>query len=336
MRYGSEEMERTKSFRRNAELERLLTTLNDSLSAAEQRLLEQAQDLGKDHPIVFIVGPLRSGTTLFMQWLANTGVVAYPTNLLSRFYGAPVIGAQIQLLLTDPRYDFRNELADFDTSISFRSENGKTAGTLEPNEFWYFWRRFLPFRDLDWMPDRDLDRVVDKHMLLTELTALSRVFAKPFALKALILNYNIPFLNDIFEKALFVRLKRDYVSNVASVLDARERQLGGREHWYSFKIREYPQLKELPPLAQAAGQVVHINNAVALGIDSIDESRAMLVQYEEFCEDPRRTFQELVRKLGLSEADTSYIGPDRFDISRNADIAERKAIESALSMFSND
>jgi hypothetical protein len=336
MRYGSEEKERAKSFRRNAELERLLTTLNDSLSAAEQRLLQQAHDLGKDHPIVFVVGPLRSGTTLFMQWLANSGIVAYPTNLLSRFYGAPAIGAQIQLLLTDPRYNFRNEIADFGTSISFRSENGKTVGALEPNEFWYFWRRFLPFRDLDWMPDGELDRVVDKHMLLAELTALSRVFDKPFALKALILNYNIPFLNDIFEKALFVRLKRDYVSNVASVLDARERQLGGREHWYSFKIREYPQLKELPPLAQAAGQVVHINKAVALGIDSIDESRAMLVQYEEFCEDPRRTFRELVRKLGLSEADTSYIGPDCFDISRNADIPERKAIETALSMFSNN
>ena len=51
---------------------------------------------------VFVVGALRSGTTLFTQWLATTGLTAYPTNLLSRFYGAPLVGAKIQQLLTDP------------------------------------------------------------------------------------------------------------------------------------------------------------------------------------------------------------------------------------------
>ena len=59
MRYRKEEA-RTRSFRRNAELEQLLVSLNDSLGAAEERLLEQAHELGSDHPIVFIVGPLRS------------------------------------------------------------------------------------------------------------------------------------------------------------------------------------------------------------------------------------------------------------------------------------
>lgn len=334
MQNRSEENERSAPFKRNDELERLLATLNDSLGAAEQKLLECTQGLGKDHPIIFIMGPLRSGTTLFMQWLANSGVVAYPTNLLSRFYGAPAIGAQIQLLLTDPRYDFRNEIPDFNTSISFRSENGKTTGTLEPNEFWYFWRRFLPFRDLDWLPDEELARVVDQPMLSKELTTLSRIFDKPFALKAMILNYNIPFLNAVFEKALFVQLRRDYVSNVASVLDARERQLGGRDQWYSFKIPEYPKLKDLEPLAQAAGQVVNIDRAVTRGLRSIDQSRKMLVQYEDFCEDPRQTFRELLHKLGLDETETAYVGPERFKITRTAEIPGRQAIEDALATFS--
>ena len=96
-----------------------------------------------------------------MQWLANTGAVAYPTNILSRFFGAPVIGAQIQLLLTDPRYNFRDEIHDFNGTISFHSDIGKTRGALNPNEFWHFWRRFLPFGELDWLPDEELFRVVD-------------------------------------------------------------------------------------------------------------------------------------------------------------------------------
>ena len=144
---------RVESFRRNARLEGLLTTLNGLLACSEEAALEHFSSF-KHHPVVFVMGPHRSGTTLFMQWLANTGVVGYPTNLLSRFFGAPVIGAQIQLLLTDPRYDFRNEILEFNSAISFDSEIGKTRGALSPNEFWHFWRRFLPFRELDWLPTK--------------------------------------------------------------------------------------------------------------------------------------------------------------------------------------
>src|SRR4030095_4024262 len=110
-----------------------------------------------------------------MQWLANTGVVSYPTNILSRFFGAPVIGAQIQCLLTKPPYNFRNELLDFNSAIPFESEVGKTRGALSPNEFWYFWRRFLPFGELDWLPDEHLMEVVDRKQLVAELTGLTRV-----------------------------------------------------------------------------------------------------------------------------------------------------------------
>jgi hypothetical protein len=51
--------------------------------------------------------------------------------------------------------------------------------------------------------------VVDQEGLVAELTGLTRVFGKPFALKSMILNYNIPFLEAIFAKALFVQIKRD-------------------------------------------------------------------------------------------------------------------------------
>ena len=323
---------RMSSFSRNEGLESLLQDINETLWISEERIL------GKHHtlkfPLLLIVGPMRSGTTLFMQWLANTGLVAYPTNLLSRFYKVPVIGAKIQLMLTDPRYNFRDELADLMQVVDYQSENGKTRGVLAPNEFWYFWRRFLsdPSRDV-WTND-ELSDGMDVETMIAELAGLTDVFNKPFAIKSMLFNYNISFLNAIFEKALFVQLRRDYVSNVASVLDARERQLGGREQWYSFKIPEYPKLKDLDPLVQAAGQVVHIDRAVTQGIGSIDQSRAMLVQYEEFCEDPRHTFRELLHKLGLDETETAYVGPERFNISRNAEIPERQAIEDALATFS--
>jgi hypothetical protein len=219
-------------------------------------------------------------------------------------------------------------------AVDYCSENGKTRGVLAPNEFWYFWRRFLPDPSRDAWTNDELSDGMDVETMTAEFAGLTDVFNKPFAIKSMLFNYNIPFLNAIFEKAVFVQLRRDYVSNVASVLDARERQLGGREHWYSFKIPEYSKLKDLDPEAQAAGQVTYIDRAVSQGIASIDQSRAMLVQYEEFCENPRQTFNELLDKLGLDKTETAYVGPERFKISRTADIPERQAIEDALAKFS--
>jgi hypothetical protein len=103
---------RTENFSRNLSLESLLKEVNSDLSIAESSLIENVDKTMK-MPLIIVMGPMRSGTTLFMQWLANTGVVGYPTNLLSRFYQAPILGAKIQLLLTDQQYNFRDELEEF-------------------------------------------------------------------------------------------------------------------------------------------------------------------------------------------------------------------------------
>lgn len=323
---------RAPAFRRNTRLEEHLDYLNRLLACSEQAALADCSKEDNDYPLVFIMGPHRSGTTLFMQWLAHTGIVAYPTNLLSRFYGAPVVGAQIQLLLTDPRFNYRNEILDFNSRISYDSENGKTHGALAPNEFWYFWRRFLPFQELDWLDDDELFRVVDRKILVGELTALTQIFEKPFAMKAMILNYNIPFLDKIFKNAVFVRLLRDPVPNIASILEARKRQLGSVNEWYSFKIPEYPKLKELEPITQCAGQLHCINKALSSGMSKVAEARKLEVRYESFCDNPRATFYKLIEKLGLVK-DIEYAGPDNFTQSAHLEPNLSKKIRNALSAF---
>ena len=322
---------RTDGFKRNARLEALLTNLNLELWEAEKRLLGNQPARGFPHPLILIMGPLRSGTTLFMQWLANTGLVSCPTNLLSRFYRAPVLGAKIQLLLTDPRYNFRDELGEFMQQADYVSENGKTRGVLAPNEFWYFWRRFLPDAQRDVWTDAELKEGMDAATLLAELAGIMDVFGKPFAAKGMLFNYNIPYLDSLFDQVLFIQLARDPVANVASVLDARKRQLGSEQAWYSFRIPEYGQLKDLDPVAQAAGQVHCINRAVTAGLAGVAESRKMVVRYEEFCADPRSVFEQLAGKLGLPPS--PYAGPARFDGTRPDAIPGRAAIEAALRTF---
>ncbi len=215
---------RIEAFDRNPTLETLLAEINGRLTPANNAMTGDSGD--ERLPKIFIHGALRSGTTLFMQWLAQTGLAAYPTNLLSRFYGAPLIGARIQQLLTDPRYNFRDEILDFNSEIGFGSENGKTKGALSPNEFWYFWRRFLPFDELDYATGDTLLRHGRLDGLRDELNGLANVFERPFALKAMIMNQNIPELAAKFDQALFVHIQREPAFNIQSAIEARKRQHG--------------------------------------------------------------------------------------------------------------
>ncbi len=306
---------RAERFRRNLELEAILSEINDELWVAESAiLLEQKPQF----PLIFLVGPLRSGTTLLMQWLANMGCFAYPSNMLSRFYKAPILGAKIQLLLTDKRYNFRNEIIDFNSGVDFVSENGKTSGALSPNEFWYFWRRFLPFGELDYLPTAELKAKVDSKTFIAELAGVSAVYERPLVMKAMILNHNIDFLSNLFDNAIFIQTRRDPLANIASALDARQRQYGNVDQWYSFKLPQYPQLVSRSPHEQVAGQIYYINRDVDEGMRSVPEQRRLIVDYEGFCANPESYYHQLrfrLAELGY-EIPGTYSGPQAFEVTR--------------------
>ena len=307
---------RTKAFRRNDELEKLLKEINSLMGEIEYKAVK---DELNEYPIIFIVGAARTGSTLCMQWLAETGQIAYPTNLLSRFYEAPVLGAKIQMLLTDEKYNFRNEILDFNSEIDFKSDNGKTKGALSPNEFWYFWRRFLPFAETDIRNDGELLNYTGKGKFKRELLGLANIYKKPFALKGMICNYNIKFLNKLFPKALFIYTKREISANILSLLEARIRQNGDKSIWYSFKIPEYSELIKIDnPEKQVAGQIYCINKAIQNALKDVDESRKITIQYEEFCEKPAYFYHAIIKKLqqqGYNLQD-EYIGPEKFSVTR--------------------
>ncbi|OOE57457.1 sulfotransferase, partial [Salinivibrio sp. IB282] len=285
---------RTEKYARVSTLEMLLKELNGNLAGANEAYLKNSEERFSK---IFLMGPHRSGSTLFMQWLANTGLAAYPTNMLSRFFGAPLVGAKIQQLLTDPRYNFRNEILDFNSDIKFSSDNGKTKGALAPNEFWYFWRRFLPFNELDHLPAEELREKGNLSGFRDELNALANIFEKPFAMKAMIMNQNIPELAEQFDKALFIWIRRDPIFNIQSALEARKRQYGDINTWYSFKIKEYPELKNLDPLESVAGQIAAINRSVEQGIAELPDNQKLVVQYEDFCQRPEHYYNEIIDRL---------------------------------------
>jgi hypothetical protein len=284
--------QRERTFARNDALEELLGELNAALSAAEHTLtLPSVPSL----PIIFVVGPPRSGTTLVTQWLAASGQFAWPTNLLSRFYAAPYLGARIQQLLTDPRFNYRDELVSDCIGKPFESELGKTRGLLQPNEFWYFWRRFFP---LQWPEPLSAEHLaqIDGQGFVAGLAAIEAASGKPFAAKAMLLQYNLTLLAELLPTSIFLHVHRNLIDNGLSILRARERFWGNDRQWYSARPPGTEDLLELDPYEQVAGQIVYTHHSINHESQALPELRSLRIDYEAFCVDTGPTWSALVER----------------------------------------
>lgn len=303
--------QRTKSYRRNERLDTLLAELQHMLEPAEQTAIASFNELRA--PCLLLVGNPRSGTTIFMQCLNATGLFAVPSNLLSRFSYAPYIGAKIQRLLFDPIFSYKEELTDINQSgLSLSSELGKTKGALAPSEFFHFWRRFLPNYDPEFL-DEEQCRKIDRNGLRQSIAAIEAVFERPFAAKAIILQYNLQELANAVRKVVFVHMKRHPFFVMQSILLAREAFYNDRSCWWSVKPRQYPQLQGLNPYEQIAGQVWYTNKSLK------DQSRQFLkkkqwidLDYAEFCRNPKASLDPIIscyRDFGVNLPAMNHLPP---------------------------
>lgn len=307
---------RAAEFKKNKKLEVILQEVNALLNEAERHIISQYKK--PKYPVMFVAGGPRTGTTLVMQWLASLGIFSYPSNLLSRFYAAPYIGAKIQLLLTDAEYAFRDELKDLCKQISYESNLGKTSGVLSPNEFWYFWRRFIPNSTPRYLTQVE-ETEVKADLLSAEIAAIEAVFQKPFTAKVLILLLNLKILAKIFENAFFLIVKRHPFYTIQSMLEARQKFFGTKEKWYSIKPTQYDKLKRLDPIRQVSGQVFYVNQSIRNEQRSIDKSKYLEIEYEKFCANPETFLSKIMKKykeFGYN-AHSEYIGPKSFKSNNN-------------------
>jgi LPS sulfotransferase NodH len=307
--------ERTSAFQRNDSLEGLLRELNGNLGQAEARMDGLPDEPA--HPIILIVGAPRSGTTVLMQWLAASGLVCYPSNLISRFYGAPYLGARIQQLLTDQRFNYKDELSDLAAyAMPYTSDVGKTKGVLQPNEFWYFWRRFIPNTDPEWIAPEQ-EALIDGPGFRKGIAHIQHAFDRPFATKGIILQYNLEAVRKALGRVLFIHTRRHPFFNIQSLLQARRSYHGNLEAWFSVKPPEYAWLKDRDPVTQVAGQVHFTQAGIDAQLAAMPAEHGLSFDHEEFCTDPAAVHAMIGEKLRHwgCEWPERYEGPARFPIS---------------------
>lgn len=301
--------ERTEVHRRNTDLETCLKNLEQMLSGTDRNIKPR-----EDLPIIFIMGNARSGSTLLTQALAAATDWTYPTNLISRFYYSPYIGAQIQRLLFD--LDFKGELfGDVKRNIDFSSKLGKTPGALSPHEFWYFWRRFFNFLPDFQKVDYGVLTEAEKQGFVHGLRSLQEVFQKPLFLKGMLLNWDIDLLAELFPNAFFIHLERSITANADSLLRARQNFFGDEKKWYSFKPKEYSELIRLSVREQIIGQVFYTNEAIKQQLGRIAPEKSIRISYEAFCEDPQKVLESILERSTIaSNEELDNLLPEGFSV----------------------
>ncbi len=323
---------RQKSHQRNTEVEELLKELNGLLAIAENEVKVEYE--APKYPCVFVVGCARSGTTLLMQHLASLNIFAYPSNLMSRFYDTPAIGAKLHHLLIN--LDSKKEVFGRDQTTYFESNLGKTKGAASPHEFWYFWRRFFKFREIQQLSEAELNNV-HLELFLKDLAKIEQVFNRPLLMKAMILNWHLSHLAKLLPKAIFIFVQRNPLYVMQSLWKARLDFFGDINQWYSFKPPEYWELKNKSVYEQLAGQVFYTNQAISKELAKIDDDHKIFLEYEDFCQDPENILETLKEKMKDQDFD-STINESKKSIFQNTNkisinATDFKKLESAYQAY---
>lgn len=284
--------QRTEKFKRSTNLESTLELMNNILSELPNDQLRKPE-----LPIIMIMGCPRSGSTLLLQYLANTGLFSYPSNLVARFFKNPFMGLLVQQNLIDN--DSSNQMG-FDLNLNdYKSTLGKTFGAKTPSEFWYFWRSYFQFGEHNQLSEEELS-TIDIASFFKKLSSFEILTGNPLVLKGLMLNWNIPYLFKHNRKIIFVNLKRDVIDNAKSLYKARLDYFNDANKWYSFKPPEYSSLLKMTPIEQVVSQVLCNQKAVNEGLKTIPENNKVNVSYEDFCLNPTGFLEELILKINLN------------------------------------
>lgn len=266
---------RVEAFAKDPRIEEMLARFNALL--ARHWVADPGAMEGPADPIVLVVGPPRSGTTLLMQRLARHTDAQVADNIVARFWGAPDVGIHVSRSL-------RAQLAD--AAIGLSSTYGVTHEPFGPHEFGYFWTRFFDFGDGHALDAGRLAQV-DWPALDHALRAMQHA-AGPhtLALKAVPLSCVAAAVGERLPRAVFVRTRRDRRALVRSILTARRARYGTEARWWSLRPQGTLALQARPPLEQVVGQVLAIERDLDEQLARLDPARHIEVDYRETCAAP--------------------------------------------------
>ena len=284
----TDDLNRIKKYRKDLGSEQKIKELNDFLARFEEKIYEESP--APAYPLVFIIGCPRTGSTLLAQLLAASGLFAYVSNFVARFWKAPVIGAKIGLAL---------DLALMKNESNLKSSFGQTTGWTEPHEFGYFWDRWFKYEETAKVSPETLAKIDQREMKSTFLS-IQAAFGMPMFYK----NQNkyslqTEFLANLFENSYFIFIERQPLYQTQSVLLSRQEFCGSIHTWWTMKPAEYALLKNLSPYEQVAGQTHYLTADINRQLKKLPGKTYIRLNYEALCAAPPQEVGKIMKHIGI-------------------------------------
>jgi len=276
---------RNDAYLKDEDNEAWLLRLNTVLKREEEA--EYADALTQEHPLVFIMGVPRSGTTLLTQLIAHNTGLGFINNFMARFWLAPVTGIR-----------FSNILLNDNSSTKYESNYASTDVMSDIHEFGYFWRQLLQKDTMQKIVNsKELESSLDWTYIEKVLLNIMKEFNSGWVAKNILAAYHAEKFTGIFDKIIFINIERDLLDNCISILQARRKYYKDLNLWWSYVPLEYDQLKDLNYMEQIAGQVYYLNKFYREKAANIGNAKAMTVNYEHLCHHPNEILTQLKAKL---------------------------------------
>ncbi len=276
---------RTPDYMKNIEDERFLVELNDLLSGYDYWVRNPDENC---IPNVYVFGLPRSGTTLVYQALINSLDSIWPTNLMARFWEAPIVGIKLSRML-----------GLYDADVSYKSAFGVTKGVQEPHEFGYFWMKWMNYPNVV-IQDQFHEETIDWDGMSEILTSMRNEARKPIVFKNMLYALHLEKFAQVERNAVFIYCRRDLADVAVSIHNTRLKRYGDARRWWSYKTPDYQQIHRLSPIEQIVHQV-KMGHEIYEGWLQKPElaSRIYTIHYDEVNRDMPQVLKALQEKHGL-------------------------------------
>ncbi|MDR9418108.1 sulfotransferase [Gracilimonas sp.] len=278
--------QRTKKYRKSEKEESFLEGMNRVLETKEQ---QEYEDLEIDHPLIFVIGLPRSGTTLLTQIIAHGLKIGYINNITARFWSAPLHGLKLS-----------DTLIGKDKTPQFKSDYGATESLTDIHEFGYFWRNWLNKDSFESITNaQEYEADIDWDGLKRVLANIEAYAENGFIFKNIYGSYHISKLDELLKKTLWVYVERDPLDVAISNLNARVKFYDDPGKWWSYVPPEYDEIKDLAAYPQIAGQLHYLKKFYYQELNKLRDSHdnQLFIHYDELCGKPAAFLDRLKQKV---------------------------------------
>ncbi|MGM0411603.1 MAG: sulfotransferase [Bacillota bacterium] len=238
------------------------------------------RDVYQKYPIILIVGPPRTGSTLLYQLMINSFDLCFFNNFMMKFPYSPVLMSKILSCLNYIK--LRTE---------YQSFYGEVDGWLSPSQGYKVWNRWFP-NDQSYVGENILKKK-ELNEISNTIKSISNNCKKPFINKWPGNSVRILPLKKALPDTLFIRITRDPLYVAGSIFEATKNFLDNEDEWFSTKPKEYPMIKNHPILQRICEQVFFLEKNITEDLEKDKNTKVYNVSYEKLCQNPNYILEEI-------------------------------------------